>query len=515
MKKIICSMLLALFVLFPVDVLADGYISVSPSSLTIEQGGSTTFTITAYNAIGDVSISSNNSDIASVSTGEWGTGMVDENQTKTGYITVTGNSVGTTTITLTIDAATFDGDDLAGETKTITVNVVEKTTTEPAPTPNPTPEPPKPNNNQQNKLSKNNNIKELSIEGHEITKVNNNNYTLVVSNDVTNININAKPEDTKAKITGNGSRELQVGENDIEIVITSESGIQNKINIKVTRKDGYYLDDLNSLLENKELKDIDITINEDSKITKEEITKIKENKKNIRLNYYDENKKLIYSWKIFGNKIKTPLEIMTSITYTSEYIEEIHKLSNYADGIYINFKHNGELPNGTEIKLYVGDKFKDRSLVNVYYYDSNLKKLDNIKENIKVTGGYIEFEIEHCSEYFITMSNITNKIKEEKNTSNIFMIIAIIELILLILIVVLDILNLNPICKRKKEKTNFATIEEQKENSEEDIIKKDSIESKEDKAMYDDMEKRSEQIIENFQKEIQKLFSEDIKEDNK
>lgn len=140
MKKVlcsICSIILALCVLFPVSVFAEGYISASPTSLTIEQGSSETFTITAYNAIGDVSIKSNNSDVASVDTGDWGTGMVDEKQTKTAIITVTGNSVGTTTITLTIDAATFDEDDLAGQTETITVNVVAKQTPTPTPEPDP------------------------------------------------------------------------------------------------------------------------------------------------------------------------------------------------------------------------------------------------------------------------------------------------------------------------------------------------------------------------------------------
>ena len=141
MKKVlcgICSVILALFVLFPVSVFAEGYISASPTSLTIEQGSSKTFTITAYNAIGDVSIESNNSDVASVNTEDWGTGMVEEKQNKTAIITVNGNSVGTTTITLTIDAATFDGEDLAGQTKTITVNVVAKQTPTPTPEPDPT-----------------------------------------------------------------------------------------------------------------------------------------------------------------------------------------------------------------------------------------------------------------------------------------------------------------------------------------------------------------------------------------
>lgn len=70
MKKVLYSVLLTLFVLFPASVFAEGYISASPGLLTI----------TAYNTIGDVSISSSNSGIASVSTGYWGTGMVDEKQ---------------------------------------------------------------------------------------------------------------------------------------------------------------------------------------------------------------------------------------------------------------------------------------------------------------------------------------------------------------------------------------------------------------------------------------------------
>ena len=106
MKKLLSTIILGLFILFPLNVYAEGYVSVSPTSITIEQGSSKSFTITAYNAIGDVTIKSNNSGVASVSTGEWGTGMVDEKQTKTGTVTVTGNSVGTTTITLSIDAAT-------------------------------------------------------------------------------------------------------------------------------------------------------------------------------------------------------------------------------------------------------------------------------------------------------------------------------------------------------------------------------------------------------------------------
>ena len=59
------------------------------------------------------------------------------------------------------------------------------------------------NNNQAtDNRSKNNNIKELSVEGYDLTKVDNNNYTLSVPNDVTSINIKATAEDSKSKVTG-------------------------------------------------------------------------------------------------------------------------------------------------------------------------------------------------------------------------------------------------------------------------------------------------------------------------
>ena len=99
MKKIFYSILLSLFILLPVNVLAKGGVSLSTNSLTIEEGSSKTFIITAYNTIGDVSIKSNNRDVATVSTSSWGTGMVGENETKRGTITVKGNKVGSTTIT--------------------------------------------------------------------------------------------------------------------------------------------------------------------------------------------------------------------------------------------------------------------------------------------------------------------------------------------------------------------------------------------------------------------------------
>lgn len=437
MKKKYLIILLLTMIIIPFKVFAAGGFSVSTTSISMYPGETKTITISTNNAVGKLNISSSNGGVASASPGS----IFIQNPGSSESVTITGNSVGTATISVVAsdNFATMDEEILAGQAKTITVNVVEKT--------EPQPSNPQPSNPQsQNNLSKNNNIKSLSVEGYELVKVDNNNYTLTVSNDVTSINVNATAEDSKAKVSGTGVKELTVGENNIEVIITSESGSQNKITIKVTRKDGYYLEDLDSVLKNEKLQDADIIIKTDSKITQEQLNQIKDSKKTLRFNYYDDNKKLIYSWTINGKEIKDNQEFTTSITFATENVKEIYKLSNYADGLYVNFKHTGDLPKGTKIKLYVGDKFENESIVNVYHYNNTEKTLDFIKDNLKVSDGYIEFDVEYCSEYFVTMSTIDNVVKKD-TSSNIFMIFTIIESIVIIGLVAFIFIKLKPLKK--------------------------------------------------------------------
>lgn len=450
MRKVINKLFLAILLLFPISVFAAGSVSVSPTSLTIEEGSSKTFTISAYNTIGDVSISSSNSGVASVSTGEWGTGMVDEGQTKTGTITVTGKSVGTATITLTIDAATFDGDDLAGQTRTVTVNVVAK----------PTPTPPSNNNNNNNNSNNNNNvqtkstnnkIKELSVDGYELVKVDANNYTLSLGPNVESINIKATAEDSKAKVTGAGEHKLQNGENNIEIIVTSESGSQNKINIKVTKKENYSLEDLNSLLNNSDITDIDINIDSNTKLTSADIASIKNSGKKVKLNYYDDSKKLLYSWVLDGSKITEEKEFLTTLSNNSENATAINSITNNSDGLFINTKNNN-VPNGTKIRLFVGNKFNNNEKVSVFTYNKNSNKMDLIKDNLIVKDGYIEFDIDNGLDYFITKdfkANVTDTSTPESKKS--ILPILIIPLLALIVVIII-VLVVKKNSKNKKDK---------------------------------------------------------------
>lgn len=464
MKKIMIVLILLaiLFLEIPFSVYANGSISPSPRSLSIIKGGSASFRVTASNACGRVDISSSDSSVASVDvSSQW-----LENNSVT--VTVTGVSAGSATITVRLsDAATFDEEELSGS---YSVNV---TVSEPQPQ-TPVGDTGNSNNNsnsgssnssnsqstintssnnnqktEDNNLSKNSNIKTLSVDGYELTNTEENTYELVVMNNITKINISATAEDSKATVTGTGEKQLEIGLNIFDVIVVSESGAKKSYTIKVTRKDDYYLDDLNNVLSDEEITNPEIVIDKETNITGEMIEKIKNSGKNVIFKCYNENKEIIYSWIIDGSKVKDLDEFNTGLTFTTENAEKIGEASNYADGMYLNFEHSGNLPKGTKIRIYVGDKFEDGKHVNVYYYDNYNRKMDLIENGLIVTDGYIEFEINHCSVYFVTRSTI-NETKANYTQTDKYKVLSIITIFILLIVIILDLFKINPILKVKK-----------------------------------------------------------------
>ena len=152
---------------------------------------------------------------------------------------------GTITLKLTGDVTSAADGNAVNVSGSKTVTVAEK----PAPAPTPSQnqnqnqkQNQNQNQNQQNQpqetpKSNNNKLKEISVDGYELEKVDDNNYTLTVPNDAETISVNATADDSKAAVAGAGEHELEVGENTIEISITAEDGSLNKITLKVTREE--------------------------------------------------------------------------------------------------------------------------------------------------------------------------------------------------------------------------------------------------------------------------------------
>lgn len=305
------------------------------------------------------------------------------------------------------------------------------------------------NNTNNNNKSDNNKLKELVVENYNVKKIDNNNYELEVGKEITSVTIKATLEDSKAKISGTGEHELSIGENKIKLVVTSESGKRNNINIKIIRKDGYYLNDLSNLLNESETEEIDIIVSDNDKLSSEVIENIKRSQKKVNLSYYDESKRVIYSFKLDGDKINGSGDFTPVVSFDSDSKNKILEVSDYRDGIVVNFPN--ESISGIEFKLYVGNKYQNTDQLNIYNYIETEKKLSVMKNSISVNDGYIEFDLNENEDYFITMSHI-NSINNSNNNGDetnpvIFIIISIIELIIILLLVVI-------IFKRKNNNKN-------------------------------------------------------------
>lgn len=88
----------------------------------------------------------------------------------------------------------------------------------------------------------NNYLKSLSVADHSFSSKfvlgddGSKTYTLTVANNVTSVKINAKAVSSKATVSGTGTKSLSVGTKTYEVKVTSESGVERKYNIKITRK---------------------------------------------------------------------------------------------------------------------------------------------------------------------------------------------------------------------------------------------------------------------------------------
>lgn len=204
--KGIKRILFTLILLIPFVTFAAGSVTVNKTSLSIENGKTATFTVTANNSAGKVTFKSNNTGVATINkSSEW----VEKGSTT---VTVTGKSIGSTTITVVVDAATFDEVPIK-KTYTIKVDVT-------------------------NPKSKDNNLSSLSVSGGSINfNKNTTSYSMKVEHNVSSVTINANASDSKAKVSGTGTKNLKDYTNTLNVVVTAENGSKKTYTIKVIRKD--------------------------------------------------------------------------------------------------------------------------------------------------------------------------------------------------------------------------------------------------------------------------------------
>lgn len=120
----------------------------------------------------------------------------------------------------------------------------------------------------------------------------------------------------------------------------------------------------------------------------------------------DGEPKLLYTWTFDGSKIKdTNLNVdLTLNVGKSANQEKMEALvPTNKKSLVLEFTHHGILPEGTSVKVNVLDKFQNGKKVALYYYNDG--KLEEVAKNLEVKDGFVEFALEHCSDYVLVEEN--------------------------------------------------------------------------------------------------------------
>ena len=191
-----------------------------------------------------------------------------------------------------------------------------------------------------------------------------------------------------------------------------------------------------------------ITLNEsEDKVITMENKQTKMTKLETKEYYYyeieDYERDLKYSWKFKKDENKD-ISVEESL-----FIEDDLRLSLDAqtkdtekikedvsqDKLIITFDYHGNLPLETTVRINVQDKFKDNERLYLYYYNPELDQIEYIAHNVLVKDGYVEFELEHCSDYFLTAAVVNDAVNNPQSVN--YIIIGLIVVVFILVAVTL------------------------------------------------------------------------------
>lgn len=197
---------------------------------------------------------------------------------------------------------------------------------------------------------------------------------------------NTSTPDTPSDADGVNSAPSKVAED--EIVNTAE--VNEKLEEKIT---------------SSSIVQVDITTkNEAPKLSSDVFKSVKDNQKIISVGVTDENNNLKYQWSFNSDTITdTNMDIDLSISFDTDRSEAVKEITGREDVMYISFAHHGQLPGPATIKTYVGNQYKNGEVIYLYYFNEEKNRVESVGgKGLTVKDGYVEYEITHCSLYFLS-----------------------------------------------------------------------------------------------------------------
>ncbi|MDD2489997.1 MAG: hypothetical protein PHY26_01935 [Bacilli bacterium] len=145
----------------------------------------------------------------------------------------------------------------------------------------------------------------------------------------------------------------------------------------------------------------------------------------------DENDTFQYSWKFNRYHVNNDLDINLNLYFNSPNQAIINQKINDSNikRKHLYFEHHGELPTTALIKVKVSDQFKEGQKLYLYHYDEESNDLKYVAKNLIVKNGYVEFKINHCSDYVLTGSIVRKAIDNPEGMTVVIVILIVVIVI--------------------------------------------------------------------------------------
>ena len=153
----------------------------------------------------------------------------------------------------------------------------------------------------------------------------------------------------------------------------------------------------------------------------------------------DYDRDLTYTWQFAKEEendqsISKNIEMNVNLRLSIDTLsEDTKKIDNKVkqNKMIVTFDHEGKLPSKATIRINVSSKFDDDEKLYLYYFNPSTENFEYIDHNLKVENGYVEFTIDHCSDYFLTGAVVNEAINNPKSINYIIIILGAIVLILI------------------------------------------------------------------------------------
>lgn len=163
-----------------------------------------------------------------------------------------------------------------------------------------------------------------------------------------------------------------------------------------------------------------------------------ENNSEVTYNIIDYERNLTYSWSFSKQNNNIPLSESLEMDINLRLnIDAITKNTNIINEkvdknkLIVTFDYHGELPTKAKIIVNVKDRFYNGDHLYLYYYNPELDQIEFIDKDIIVKDGYVEFEIEHCSDYFLTGAVVNEAVNNPKSINYVIIGLGVIVFILI------------------------------------------------------------------------------------